>query len=103
MISETQWGHFVDANDTTWISGFNVTPNNPYKFGWVYTGPSKDFDIAYVVNMVQQGNIPGYTSKACIFVVTAIAPAHPDVSTIPKNGAKCSWVDTGIGEDYYAE
>lgn len=104
MISQPQWGHFVEADDVTEITTpFLVNSENSHKFGWTYTGPGKDFDIAYTVSLVQQKNSPNFSSKACVFVVTATQPRHPDITVIPKNGALCSWVDTGIGEDYHAE
>lgn len=94
MISETDKGYFEDINGNP-ISTFNVNAENPQRFGFgVYEGA--DFDIAYTVT-VTEISAAKFISPTCVFVVTASAPATPDITINRYNNASCD-VGHALGE-----
>jgi hypothetical protein len=51
-----------------------------------------------------QKTITAFSSKTCVFVVTAQGPADPDVRYFSYHGAVCGTTTVpGVGEDFYAE
>lgn len=90
------------AEDGSPISSFTVSEASPQKFGFIY-GEDSDFDVAYTLTLTQN-QLELFTSKTCVFVITAKGPAQPDIRTEPYNGATCQWtLVPGVGEDFYVE
>jgi hypothetical protein len=86
--------------DLSAVSAFNISPNQPLKFGSVFD-PNDDFNVAYTLTLTQQ-SITAFSNKSCVFVVTAQGPADPDVRFFSYNGATCSTTTVpGVGEDFY--
>src|SRR5579862_4964560 len=106
MINEK--GTFV-ATDGSPISELTVTAGNPKIYGFSFD-PSDDFNVAYTSTLIQQKdksakmiNATMFQSKACVFVITAVGPAQPDVRVSNFNGATCTWMTVpGVGEDFFA-
>lgn len=114
--------HTVSASDGTWnaklqminqggffvapggiaINDFSIAPTHSQDYGFGYL-PGSDFDIAYTLTLVQEksNSLTRFTSKACVFVITAFAPAKPDVRISSFNGAKCETKFVqGRGQDF---
>lgn len=94
-------GSFV-ARDNTRLNTFTVSPEHEQDYGFQFdTGD--DFDVAYTLTLTEKSPaaMPQFTSKVCVYVVTAKGPAQPDIRIETFNGAKCDWnVVRGIGEDF---
>lgn len=96
-----QDGYFV-GRDTISASNFTISQNKSFDYGFGFN-VGADFDIAYSLTLVQQRpqTARQFTSKACVYVITASGPARPDVRVSSFNGAKCDWkVQDGVGEDF---
>ncbi len=90
---------FVAADGITPISTFSVNPQCPAKYGFGFD-PSDDFNVAYTLTLTQD-SVATFSSKACVFIITANGPANPDIRPISYNGAKCEYtIVQGVGEDY---
>lgn len=92
-------GHFYDTAGAE-ISKFDLTHGTGYKYGFGFDHGA-DFDIAYTMVAIQQ-TPPAFVSKTCVFVVTASAPARPDIRVSTFNGAQCSFkIVPGVGENFF--
>ena len=99
VINEPDHAWFVDLNDQK-ISGFKLSSTSPQKYGFAFDGGA-DFDVAYTVTLVEQAGASNFTSKTCVYVVTAKGAATPDITPLSYNGANCQWrVNPGTGEDF---
>lgn len=99
MINQN--GSFVNRDGAS-ISEFTIHPAQSYDYGFVLD-PHNDFDVAYTLTLVQQSrpNSPNFSSKACVYVITAASPANPDVRPSSYHGADCKWnVVHGVGENF---
>lgn len=105
---------FVGPDCSEFSNPFTLEKGGVVSFGYVIT-PDDDFNVAYSITMVhqkrQKSNATFSTSeqlrrrlfidRACVYVVTAAAPAMPDVHANEWNGAVCRWtVNEGVGENY---
>lgn len=98
MINEE--GSFVDGEGAP-LTQFTVSPQKPQVFGFLLTA-NDDFNVAYTLTLVKRDKNPQFVSKACVYVITASAPAKPDVRPSAYNGAECNWkVVSGRGEDFF--
>lgn len=88
MINEA--GFFVNRKGER-INSFLIDANHSYDFGFGFDD-NADFNIAYSLTVVQNEKVKQFTSKACVFIITATAPAKPDIKTMSYNGAKCDSV-----------
>lgn len=87
------------AADGTAINTFAINPTHAFKYGFSFDAED-DFDVAYTLTLIQK-NTTRFTSKACVFVITAKGPANPDIHALSYNGATCSsFVVHGVGEDF---
>lgn len=96
-------GSFVGPDGMTPISEFLISPDKPQKYGFDFD-LRDDFDVAYTVTLTQKAasSDTNFTSKTCVFVVTAKGPADPDIQVASYNGAACSWKKVpGVGEDFF--
>lgn len=92
-------GSFV-SRDGSPMTTFTISPNQPQDFGFLFT-PDADFDIAYTLTLTERDS-KNFSSKACVYVITAAGPANPDIRPSSYNGAKCDWqVVHGKGEDFF--
>lgn len=99
MLNEN--GYFV-SRDGKDMSHFIVNTNQKQEFGFGFNSDA-DFDIAYTLTLLQKSTTasPQFSSKACVYVITASGPAKPDVRIMNYNGASCEWqVVAGVGESY---
>jgi len=89
VINET--ANFIDANGNN-INSFEVSPEQPYKFGF-QINRTNDFNLAYSLTLTEKDNprVKKFTSKACVFVVSANAPAKPDIRSFSYHGATCEY------------
>ena len=103
MINQVDHAWFMKP-DCSKLNTFSMNATQQtQKFGFAFDEQA-DFDVAYTLTLVQNNDAPSFTSKACVFIVTAKGPAQPDVTVKAYNGAKCDWkVVHGVGEDFYAE
>jgi len=87
--------------DCSPISSFMIDSSTSQQYGFSFPS-GDDFDVAYTLTLVQQ-NTTQFSSKACVFIVTAKSPANPDIRTENFNDATCTWESVpGIGEHFYA-
>lgn len=94
-------GSFV-MRDGSSADTFTINPNQSQEYGFTFDGDD-DFDVAYSLTLTLRNTekLPQFTSKACVFVITAKGPAQPDIKTIQYNGAQCSYtIIPGRGEDF---
>lgn len=97
MINEI--GSFVGEDGVSSIDSFSVSTQKPLKYGFIFD-PSDDFDVTYTLTMTQD-DVKAFTSKACVYVITAKGPAMPDIRPVSYNGAKCDYNTVhGVGEDF---
>jgi len=103
LASINENASFVDANGSP-MTTFTLNPAAPVKYGFSF-GPNDDFDVAYTLTLTQQ-TLPQsdarFTSKTCVFVITAKGPGQPVIQVLTYNGAQCSYKVNGNGDDYYA-
>ncbi|OGT46607.1 MAG: hypothetical protein A3E83_07335 [Gammaproteobacteria bacterium RIFCSPHIGHO2_12_FULL_41_20] len=102
VINQMEHAWFTDQSCSR-IHSLGVSPMNLAQFGFGFDSQA-DFDVAYTLTLVQDKNpaTSHFTSKACVFVITAKGPANPDVAVNSYHGAKCDWkVVKGKGEDFY--
>jgi hypothetical protein len=102
LSSINEHATFVDANGQP-MSQFTIDELTPVKYGFSF-GENDDFDVAYTLTMTQKNTQQSnslFSSKTCVFVVTAISPAHPDIQMIPYNGAQCT--SEALGGKFYVE
>jgi hypothetical protein len=100
MINEG--GSFV-ARDGSALTTFAINPNLSQDFGFIFDADA-DFNVAYTLTLVQDEpkNAKSFSSKACVYVITASGPAKPDIRASSFNGAKCeSKIVHGVGEDFF--
>jgi hypothetical protein len=91
--------NFVAADGITPVSTFSVNPQSSFKYGFSFD-PKDDFNVAYTLTLTQE-SVESFSSKTCVFIITANGPANPDIRPISYNGAKCEYtVVQGVGEDY---
>jgi hypothetical protein len=91
---------FVDTSGNP-MNTFTVNELTPVTYGFNF-GETDDFDVAYTLTLTQknpQTQHPQFTSKTCVFIVTATSPAHPDIQIVPYNGAQCT--STALGQKFY--
>lgn len=96
-----QKGSFV-SRDGSPINTFTIDLNKPQDYGFVLD-PDNDFDVAYTLTLVKEESekTKQFSSKTCVYVITASSPAQPDIRPSSFNGAKCEWIiNHGIGEDF---
>lgn len=88
MINEG--GNFV-ARDGSPLNEFVINTNYPKDFGFSYD-IGDDFDVAYTLTLTQEAATKSqrFTSKACVYIVTASSPGKPDIRTSSFNGAQCN-------------
>lgn len=95
-------GSFV-GRDGLALTTFTVSPTQPQDFGFVLA-PEDDFNVAYTLTLTQKKPTFAFlhfSSKACVYVVTANGPAQPDIRATSFHGANCeSKVMKGIGENF---
>ncbi len=97
MINED--GYFVDKSEAL-LSNFDVSPGNDFTYGFGL-GENVDFNLAYSLTLTAAKSPHlGFTSKACVFIVTAPSPAKPDVHMVSYNGAVCGWTAGGHGVSF---
>jgi len=97
MINEG--GSFV-TRDGSSLSSFTIGPGYSQDYGFIYD-PGSDFNIAYTLTLTEQGTSPQFTSKACVYVITANGPAQPDIRPSSYQGAECNWlIVPGVGENF---
>lgn len=100
MINEN--GSFV-SRDGLPLTTFTVSPNQAKEYGFVLN-KGDDFDVAYTLTLTQNDSKNSFSSKACVFVITAAGPAQPDIRSESFHGAACGWrVVPGVGEDFTVE
>jgi len=102
IINEADYGFFV-GDDCKTINSAEVDPSGAQQFGFNFK-PGADFDMAYVLTLTEKKAelTPQFTSKTCVFLVTATGPAQPDITVKSFNGAQCDWKSVpGMGEDFY--
>lgn len=88
-----------ETADGSPIHNFTVDADHPIRYGFGFDHGA-DFNIAYTLTLTQQ-DTQRFSSKACVFVITARGPANPDIRVEEFNGAKCSWVVVPhVGEDF---
>lgn len=94
----TQNGEFY-ARDCSVMRSFALGDAGPVEYGFAFA-PDADFDVSYTLTLTEdQGQ--GFTSKACVYVITAKGPAQPDIRVNAFNGAQCNYkVVPGVGEDF---
>lgn len=100
MINEE--GHFVNLTGDK-VDTFQVSAEKPFHYGFVL-GEGNDFNVAYTLTMTQESlnARPQFSSKTCLFLITASGPAKADIRPIGYNGAVCSWKNVpGVGEDFF--
>ena len=83
-----QGGYFVNCEGNQ-INQFSINKGQSFDFGFSFD-KGDNFDVAYVLTLVLK-TPPAFVSKACVFVITASAPAQPDVRVSSFNGAKCDY------------
>lgn len=91
--------YFVDQSGAP-LSTFTITEQTPQVYGFGF-GPNDNFDVAYTLTLTQN-NPTLFTSRTCVFVITAMGPAQPDIKVLKYNGANCMYaVVSGVGENFY--
>ena len=96
--------YFMFPNCTTFDQTFISAANNT-TFGFMY-GKHANFNIIYALTVVNT-KVPlthdtNYmVSKSCVFLVTAISPAHPRIEVINYNGAACKVLSNGPDGSLY--
>ncbi len=63
-------------------------------FGFMY-GKNANFNIVYALTLVNTKSKEAMVSRTCIFVITAVSPANPDIKVLSYNGAKCKVESNG--------
>lgn len=81
--------YFYNADGTP-RSEFTVNQTTPERYGFGFP-EGTDFNIAYTLTLTQEdsNNVSRFSSKACVYVVTASGPGQPDIRASSFNGAKC--------------
>ena len=93
-----QESYFVDRAGAS-INQFVIHPNRSQDYGFGFY-PGADFNIAYTLTIIEESTF-NFSSKACVYVITASAPATPDIRVNAFNGAKCDWkIIKGVGENF---
>jgi hypothetical protein len=86
------------------LSEFILTDKKPERYIFNLKAPD-NFDVAYALTLTQKvkNNMAQFVSKTCVFIVTAISPANPDVQSLSYNGAIChsELNATGSGDNFY--
>ncbi len=96
MINEG--GRFVSRSGIA-LNQFLVSPSHSVDYGFAFP-KGTDFDVSYSLTMTKEDK-KSFTSKACVFIITANKPADPDVRVESFHGAKCDWhVVKGVGENF---
>lgn len=94
-----QASQFVDQKGSL-FNHFTLDKNNPITFGAIFS-PEDDFDVAYTLTLIAKTPV-AFSSKACVFIVTALGPAQPDIKSISYHGARCEAIRVpGVGENFY--
>ncbi|VVC76515.1 hypothetical protein AQUSIP_18280 [Aquicella siphonis] len=90
-----------EARDGSALSAFTISPGKPQEYGFSFA-KNADFDVAYTLTLTQRSSDRmHFSSKACVYVVTASGPARPDIRASSFNGAICEWKTVpGVGEDF---
>jgi hypothetical protein len=93
---------FTDSTGAT-ITNFPVTPQQPFTFGTILYS-ADDFDSMYQITLIETAPGVALTEKrVCLFVISGYSPGHPQVLSMPFNGnVKCSWVNNGYTQSFYA-
>lgn len=101
IISAYQGGYIVDADGRNQgqLFNFDVSDSNSATFGFGFDMDTSDFDVAFSLTLYENGN--NFTSKACIFTITAKGPAIPDITVNNYNGATCEVRKGARGRDFY--
>lgn len=86
------------------LSQFIIDENKPEHYTFNLSVPD-NFDVAYALTLTQKikNSMTQFVSKTCVFIVTAISPANPDVQSLSYNGAICrsELNATGSGDNFY--
>jgi hypothetical protein len=105
VIHEFDKAWFTEKDGITRIEKpFEITPTTTKQFGFDFAS-DVTFNVAYTLVLTPTESFsqaPQFSNKACVFVITAPAPAVPDLKVISYGkDTQCSYVDTGHGEDFY--
>lgn len=94
MLSANQGGYFSDNNGTTrgGVYDFSLSAITPIRYGFGFTPQNTDFNVAYSLSIYESDTKLSrhFSSKACVYVITAASPAKPDLRISEFNGAKCT-------------
>jgi len=101
IISAYQGGYLVDADGRNQgqLFNFDVSDSQGATFGFGFDMDTSDFDVAFSLTLYEAGN--NFTSKACVFTITAKGPGIPDVVVNDYNGASCEVRKGPRGRDFY--
>lgn len=100
MINE---GGFFESRDGSRLTTFVISPDKSQDYGFSFD-PDADFNIAYTLTLTQKstGKPLRFSSKACVYVITAAGPANPDIRPVSFHGATCDFkIMRGVGEDFW--
>lgn len=94
ITSADQKAFFTDTSSTNRgeLYDFSVSDDNDFAYGLGFDFVGTDFDLSYTLTLYQtDSSATGFVSKACVFNVTASAPAVPDIRVEKYNGANCDF------------
>lgn len=98
-IFEDSW--FVDENCTK-FNTFDISQWGLVTFGFKF-GNDVNFNMAYTLTLVEDTGMREMVTKACIYIITATSPAHPDIRIESYNNATCGHIQRSDGSFFYVE
>lgn len=75
------------------LNHFMLTSDSPVTYGFQFE-PGDDFNVAYTLTLTEKSEVR-FSSKACVFVVSALRPGVPDIRVLNYHGAKCEILRQG--------